>query len=259
MLFSGQICPRISMRMEGYRDETYGERMADVYDEWFPGVSDVEGTVRFLDELITGRPGRALELAVGTGRLALPLARLGHEVTGIDVSAEMLARLRAADVDGRTQAIHGDMVDDLPRGPFDLVFIAYNSLFMLTDPQRQAACFSAVAGVLATNGAFVVEAFVPYDPPREGSHIAVRSMTSERVVLDVSMTDPDAQTVSAQVVELADGQPVRLRPYRLRWSRPSELDAWATAAGLRLEARFADVHRTAFDEDSAFHISVYRR
>ena len=152
--------------MEGYRPESYGDRIADVYDELFGDVSDVPATVAFLDSLVAARPARILELAVGTGRLAIPLAGLGHHVTGIDVSAAMLARLRSADGGQRVAAVLGDMVDDLPAGPFDVVFVAFNSLFMLTDPVRQQAVFAAVATCLPPGGAFVVEAFVPWDPPR---------------------------------------------------------------------------------------------
>ncbi len=83
-------------------------------------------------------------------------------------------------------------------------------------------------------------------------------MTADRVVLAADITDPAAQIVPGQFVELVDGQPVRLRPYVLRWSRPSELDDWATAAGLRLAERFADVERAPFTDDSPFHVSVYR-
>ena len=244
--------------MEGYRPETYGEHIADVYDELFANLGDVPANVSFLDGLVAERPARVLELAVGTGRLAIPLAALGHHVTGIDVSAPMLERLAATDDDGTVTAVLGDMVDDLPAGPFDLVFVAFNSLFMLTDPDRQRQCFAAVAEVLAAGGAFAVEAFVPWDPPR-GSHVDVRSMAADRVMLSASVTDPGTQVVSGQFVELRDGHPVRLRPYVLRYSTPAELDEWATTAGLRLVERWADVERAPFTDDSAFHVSVYRR
>ena len=244
--------------MKGYQPETYGERIADVYDELFADVSDVAANVSFLDALAPRRPGRFLELAVGTGRLAIPLAALGHDVTGIDVSASMLAALSAADTDRRVTTVHGDMVDDLPAGPFDVVFVAFNSLFMLADADRQRACFAAVAAVLAAGGSFVVEAFVPWDPPRGGPHVELRSMTTDRVVLAADLTDSVNQTVNGQFIELVDGQPVRLRPYVLRWSRPAELDAWAAATGLRLGERFADVRRAPFTDDSPFHVSVYR-
>jgi SAM-dependent methyltransferase len=233
--------------------------MADVYDELFGEITDAGTTVAFLDSLLPRRPADVLELAVGTGRLALPLAAIGHRVCGVDVSAAMLDRLRAADPAGTVHTVCGDMVDDLPDGPFDLAFVAFNSLFMLADPDRQRACFAAVADVLTPGGAFVVEAFVPWDPPRGGSHVEVRSMTADRVVLATNVTDVAAQTVRGQFVELADGAPVRLRPYVLRWSYPAELDSWAGAAGLALTERFADVERSPFTDDSPFHISVYRR
>ena len=253
-----RACSTIGMRMRGYQPESYGEGIADVYDEWFGDVGDVAATVAFLDSLAAERPGRFLELAAGTGRLAIPLAEVGHDVTAVDISAAMLDRLRAADPAGRVKAIRGDMVDDLPDGHFDVVFVAFNSLFMLADPGRQAACFAAVARRLAPGGAFVVDAFVPWDPPRGGPHFDVRTLAADRVVLDFTVTDADAQTVAGHYVELVDGQPVRLRPHELRWSRPAELDEWATAAGLVLAERLADVHRTEFTDDSPFHVSVYR-
>ena len=129
---------------------------------WFRRPGDVAANVSIPRRAssLTGRRG-ILELAVGTGRLAIPLAGLGHHVTGVDVSDEMLDRLAVADVDGAVTAVLGDMVDDLPPGPFDLVFVAFNSLFMLVDPVAgNAACFAAVARVLAPDGAFAVEAFV---------------------------------------------------------------------------------------------------
>jgi SAM-dependent methyltransferase len=253
-----QVCPRIGMRMHGYRPESYGEGIADVYDEWFGGVGDVAATVSFLDSLVPHRQGRFLELAAGTGRLAIPLADLGHDVTGIDVSTAMLDRLHAADPGRRVRTIHGDMVDDLPAGPFDVVFVAFNSLFMLTDPSRQAACFVAVAARLAPAGAFVVDAFVPWEPPRGGPHFDVRALAADRVVLDFTVTDAIAQTVAGHYVELIDGEAVRLRPHELRWSRVAELDQWAAAAGLAVGERYGDVARADFTDDSSFHISVYR-
>jgi SAM-dependent methyltransferase len=245
--------------MEGYRPESYGDRIAEVYDELFGDVSDVPATVAFLDGLVAARPARILELAVGTGRLAIPLAACGHDVTGIDISAAMLDRLRVADVDQRVTGVLGDMVDDLPAGPFDLVFVAFNSLFMVADADRQRQCFTAVAQVLSPGGAFVIEAFVPWDPPHGRSNIEVRSITADRVVLVADLTDPASQTVRGQFVELTDGQPVRLRPFVLRYSTPAELDGWAEAAGMRLAERHADVEGAPFTDDSPFHVTVFRR
>ena len=234
--------------MRDYRAESYGDGIADVYDDWYHAVSDVDATVGFLDEVSRratgGEPANVLELAAGTG---------------LDISEPMLDRLRSADTDQRVTSVVGDMVDDVPPGPFDVVFVAYNSLFMLTEPERQAACFSAVASVLAPAGVFVVEAFVPDDPPRRGHATDIRMLTADRVVLAVSITDPDTQQVTGQYVDLVHGQPVRLRPYFLRYSTPIELDSFAAEAGLRLEQRFQDVYREPFGEESGTHISVYER
>ena len=257
--------------MEGYRSESYGERFAEVYDEMYAdvtrgGVSDVPATTRFLDRLVRdatgGAPGHVLELAAGTGRLAIPMAELGHDVTALDISPDMLGQLRRKDADrstgGRITTVVGDMARDLPAGPFEIVFVAFNSLFMLTDPDDQAACFASVAPVLGERGAFVLEPFVPYDPPRPGAAFELRSMTADRVVVSISTTDPVSQVVTGQIVDLVHGRPVTLRPYVLRYSTPAELDAFAVRAGLHLAERYADFERSPFGDDSSFHVSVYR-
>lgn len=247
------------MSVKHYRPESYGEGFADVYDEWYEGVSSIDDTVALVESSSPTRPLRILELAVGTGRLAIPLARRGHDVTGVDISPDMLAVLAANDPDGLVTVVTGDMVDAIPPGPFDVVLVAYNSLFMLTEAPRQAACFAAGARVLAESGAFVVEAFVPFDPPHAGPDIALRSMTAASVVLSVTMTDPGRQLVDGQHIELRDGQPVRLRPYSLRYSTPAELDAFAASAGLTLDRRLEDVSGAPFDADaSPRHVSIYR-
>ena len=129
------------------------------------------------------RPGRFLELAVGTGRLAIPLAALRPRRHGDRCERIDARRLGATDTDQRVTTVHGDMVDDLPAGPFDVVFVAFNSLFMLADADRQRACFARRCRRARPGGAFVVEAFVPWDPPRGGPHVELRSMTTDRVVL----------------------------------------------------------------------------
>jgi SAM-dependent methyltransferase len=246
--------------MEGYRSTSYGDGFADVYDEWYPGADDVDAVVEFVAELAARSPAaRVLELGVGTGRLAIPLATRGMDVQGVDVSASMLDRLRARDPEGRVAVTAGDMVDDQPDGPFEVVLVAYNTLFNLESAERQAACFRAAAERLAPGGALVVEAFVPDDPPREGSTLEVRSMTVSEVVLSVSTHDPAGQRAHGHFVHLADGAAVRLRPWSIRYAAPAELDAMATAAGLSLHQRWEDFHRHPFTADSPRHVSVYRR
>jgi SAM-dependent methyltransferase len=160
--------------VRGYDESTYGNSFADVYDEWYRNVSRIDATVDRLRAL--GGDGPFLELGVGTGRLALPLAATGASVTGIDTSDAMLDKLAEKDPGGTVKVVRGDMVDDLPTGPFAAVFVAYNTLFNLADPERQAALFHAVSARLEVGGHFVVEAFVP-DPQRPaGSTVTVRTM-----------------------------------------------------------------------------------
>ena len=250
--------------MEGYRRSSYGDGFADVYDQWYTGLDDVEVAASVVAELAVRSAGdtrtpRVLELGVGTGRLALPIAARGVDVTGIDTSAAMLDRLRARDPDGQVKVIPGDMVDDQPEGPFDVVLVAYNTLFNLESADRQAACFGAAVPRLAPDGVLVVEAFVPEDPPREGSVIEVRSMTTSEVVLSISTHDPTRQRAEGHFVHLADGAPVRLRPWSIRYAPPAELDAMATVAGLVLRDRWEGFHRRPFGTDSTRHVSVYAR
>jgi SAM-dependent methyltransferase len=245
--------------MDGYTDSTYGDRFADVYDDWYHDVSDIGSTVDFLTELASPS-GRVLELGVGTGRLALPLSDRGVTVVGVDSSAAMLAKLAAKDSQGAVQTVLGDMVDDMPDGPFDVIFVAYNTFFGLLSAQRQAACFATVAQRLATGGAFVIEAFVPNRPDPETEHgaVTVRSITTDRVVLAVSRHDSAAQTASGQYVEITEGGGVRLRPWQIRFSAPAELDRMAAAAGLVVTERHEQFDRTPFDVDSPRHVTVYR-
>jgi SAM-dependent methyltransferase len=246
------------VRVDGYDDRTYGRAFADVYDAWYQGVSDVGATVAALDAMAARAAcPRVLELGAGTGRLAIPLAATGLEVHAVDASPEMLARLAASDVDDRVRATIGDMVDDLPDGPFGVVVVAYNTLFNLRSEQRQQACFAAVAQRLAADGVFVVEAFVP--DAREGDDVAVRTLTADRVVLSVSRHDPARQLAEGHFVELSEAGGVRLRPWAIRWSTPAELDAMATAAGLELRSRWSDFGGAPFAGDSVTHVSTYAR
>ena len=247
--------------MQGYDASSYGDGFADVYDDWYQGISDVEVTVVELLDLAGGGP--VLELGVGTGRLAVPLAEAGLAsgltVVGIDASAAMLARLAWRDPGSLVTTVHGDMRYDLPDGPFGLVFAAYNTLFNLTDEGAQARCFVDVAERLRPGGRFVVEAFVPDDPPRWGDSVTVRSIAADRVVLSISVADPDHQSAAGQFVELTEAGGVRLRPWSIRYSTPAQLDDFGRAAGFALEQRWESFGRTPFDDESARHVSVYRR
>jgi len=244
--------------VHGYDSTSYGDGFADVYDEWYADVTDVAATVQRMVEL-AGPAGRVLELGVGTGRLAAPMVGAGLRVVGIDSSAAMLARIPAQPDGGQVTALLGDMVGDLPDGPFDACLVAYNTLFNLLDAAEQQRCFHAVAERLRPGGSFVVEAIVPDPAAPAGGDVSVRSMTADRVVLSVSDHRPGEQRTSGQFVELTEAGGVRLRPWSIRWAPPAELDSMAAAAGLTLAERFADMAGAPFDDDADHHVSIYRR
>jgi SAM-dependent methyltransferase len=201
-----------------------------------------------------------LELGVGTGRLAVPMASAGLSVVGIDSSEAMLAKLSERDPGRLVDAVQGDITSDLPVGPFDVVLIAYNTIFNLLGEHDQPRLFQHVAERLAPDGAFVVEAFVPdSDGAAPSSEVTVRSMTVDHVVLSVSVNRRDQQLAEGQFVQFSQDGGVRLRPWSIRWSTPEQLDAMATAAGLRLDTRFGEMGGTPFTDDSAQHVSIYRR
>ncbi|HLM18865.1 MAG TPA: class I SAM-dependent methyltransferase [Acidimicrobiia bacterium] len=247
--------------MKDYGDSTYGDAFVDVYDEWYLGITDVDSSVSALADL-AAHSGDApiVELGVGTGRLAIPLAeRVGpRTLWGIDTSEAMLAAL-AAKRHGLVRAVHGDMVDALQQipGAIGLVFVAYNTFFNLGSAERQQRCFNAVASRLHDDGRFVIEAFVPDDPPRSGDHIEVKTLTADRVVLSVTRYDGDAHVAEGQFVELTERGGVRLRPWSIRYASPQELDAMAAHAGLRVSERWETFRGDPFTADSPSHVTVY--
>jgi SAM-dependent methyltransferase len=243
--------------MRGYDPTSYGDGFADVYDEWYADISDIDATVAALVPLANGLP--LLELGIGTGRLALPLAAAGLDVSGVDTSAAMLDKLRAKPGGERIHATIGDMASGLPPGPFGIVFVAYNTFFSNMSADAQQDCFNAVATRLASGGRFVIEAFVPGDPPKSGSDIAVRSIAADRVVLSVSVHHPETQIAEGQYVEITEAGGVKLRPWSIRYATPEQLDTMALAAGLALESRSSDWTGGAFDTLSSHHVSIWRR
>jgi SAM-dependent methyltransferase len=239
---------------EGYDAASYGDRVADVYDQLFH-PPDTDAAVACLAELAAS--GRALELAVGTGRLAIPLAQRGIAVSGIDASEAMVAKLRAKPGGEEIPVAIGDFADVDVDGRFSLIFIAYSTFFVLLDPTVQRRCFERVAAHLDPGGRFVVEAFVP-DPGRfeRGQHMEVTQVALDYAVLSVSRHDASTQRVDSLLVRVSDNG-IRTWPVRLRYSYPSELDLMAERAALRLEQRWGGWGREPFTGDSVKHVSVY--
>ena len=239
--------------MNSYSDETYGEHMAGVYDDWFPDY-DREAIDTLAD---LARGGRALELGIGTGRFALPLSAKGVEVHGIDAAPSMLSRLHAKPGSDRVTVTQGNFAEVGVDGKFELVYVVFNTIFALSSQDEQVRCFRNVAAHLAPGGCFVIEAFVPDLRRFKGGQVnwATR-VTTDLVELDVGNHDAAAQRVVSQKVVFSDGK-VRLYPIQIRYAWPSEMDLMAQLAGLRLRERWSNWKRDSFTSESTKHISVY--
>lgn len=237
---------------------SYGEAFADVYDEWYGDVSDVGATVDTVVALAGDGP--VLELGIGTGRLALPLAARGLEVHGIDASPAMVERLRAKPGGSAIPVTIGDFADVEPEhpGPFSVVLATYNTLFNLTTPDAQRRCFANAARRLSPRGALVIEAFVPSpEPDGTDGQVTPSVIEATRVVLQVTRRHPATQTVEGSTISITEAG-IRLRPWHIRYAPPAELDAMAAGAGLALAARSAGWRVEPFTSDSSRHVSIYR-
>jgi SAM-dependent methyltransferase len=240
--------------MNFYSDETYGEHVAGVYDEWFANYDP--HAIDVLAELARG--GRALELGIGTGRFALPLSAKGVGVHGIDAAPSMIERLRAKPGGDRIPVTQGSFADVPVEGEFSLVYIVFNTLFALSSQDEQVRCFRNVAAHLSRDGCFVIEAFVPDVTRFTGGQVNwATKVTTDEVQLDVGQHDRATQRVNSQRVVITDGN-VRLYPVQIRYAWPSELDLMAQLAGLHLRERWSDWQREPFSSESGNHISIYQ-
>ncbi|MBK5222699.1 MAG: class I SAM-dependent methyltransferase [Acidimicrobiia bacterium] len=246
----------------------YGTSFADVYDDWYAEITDVAATADHVAELArspadpagTGAR-RVLELGVGSGRIALPLVERGLHVVGIDSSPSMLDLLRAKPGAAAIELHEADMAapDLVAPGPFAVVLVTFNTFFNLDDAARQQRCLEGVARILAPGGSLVVEAFVPADPPdRVERDLSTARVSLDRLVLTATEHDPASQTVTGQHVDITDAG-IRLRPWRIRYATPAQLDEMAATAGLRLADRHAGWSGEPFDDDSNLHVSRYVR
>jgi SAM-dependent methyltransferase len=244
----------------GFDAGTYGRSFADVYDQWYPTDDDSVAAAALVSAL-AGDGGHVLELGVGTGRLALLLAERGCRVTGIDSSDEMLRVLRSKDPDGRVTALIGDLTDarSWPDAIVDVVLAANNLLCNLADTAAQRRTIELSAARLRPGGHLVVEAFVPAPIDDRSRALEVREVRHDGVTLIASAADADTGAVNGAHIELTDGAPVRVRPWRILPVWPVELDRWATDVGLMRTARHADWSRTPFDAEGARQVAVYRR
>lgn len=241
--------------MKGYEPlMSFGEAAAKAHDR----RGDEEAAVAFLAQLAGAGP--VLELAIGTGRIALPLAARGVSVDGVDLSPAMVERLRAKPGGERLSVTIGDLADVPVPGRYRLVFVVWNSLFNLLSQSDQVRCFQNVAAHLTEDGRFVVEAYVPAFLHRLSNDQLVEAEAIElgEVRLDVLRHDAAAQRIEESHVSLSPAG-VRLHPVVQRYAWPSELDLMAQLAGLRLLERWGGFGREPFDAASRLHVSVYGR
>jgi SAM-dependent methyltransferase len=251
--------PNATARSDASPD--YGASFADVYDEWYGTITDAEATAaRVADLARLAGNDRVLELGVGSGRLAIPIAARGVSVTGIDSSPTMLDLLAAKHGSDAVEVIAGDMAaaDTLVRGVFGVVLIAFNTLFNLTSEAEQSACLAACRRLLAPEGSLLVEAAIPGDrPSRVERDLSTVRVEIDRVVLSATEHDPVTQVVTGQHLDVTGGG-IRLRPWRIRYLDPPQLDALAERAGLDLVERHADWIGTPLVSGDAQHVSRYR-
>jgi SAM-dependent methyltransferase len=238
-------------------DGYFGEQAAAVYDESENAAFEparIAATADFLAGLAGAGP--VLELAIGTGRIALPLAGRGLRVHGIELSAAMVRRLRAKPGGDRIDVAIGDMVTTRVPGPFSLVYLVFNTIGNLTTQDAQVGCFANAAAHLAPGGRFVIEVGVPdlrRLPP--GQTAVPFDVSAAHIGFDV-YDDLVTQSFSSHHVTFRDGRPeYDVVPFRYVW--PAELDLMARLAGLRLAERWAGWDREPFTGDSRSHVSVW--
>ncbi len=236
----------------------YGRLYADEYEGDIAASADPDPrpAVAFLAEL-AGPDARVLELAIGAGRVALPLAARGVRVEGVEGSAAMVAHLRRHPGGADLPVVIGDMADVPVDGPYTMAYLVFNTLFNLVDAEKQARCFRNVARVLEPGGTFVIEAFVP-DPADfdRDERLQMRKVTEDSATFRVHQYDRQAQTFIRQTITF-DRDGVHLSPFAMRYLWPEQIDDLAAQAGLTLSARYADWQRTPFTPASPDHISVY--
>jgi SAM-dependent methyltransferase len=236
----------------------FGERSAENYDAGSAEMFEpaVLGPVVDLLAELAG-PGAALELGIGTGRVALPLSQRGVRVHGIDLSPQMVAKLRAKPGADRIGVTIGDFATTKVDGEFRLAYLVYNTIENLTSQDEQVACFRNVAGHLEPGGYFLIEVAVP-DLQRLPPGETIRPFTVTAEHLGFDEYDLAAQRLVSHHYWIRNGQlDVFSMPFRYVW--PSELDLMARLAGMALHRRWGGWNREPFTGDSRSHVSVWRK
>lgn len=239
--------------MDGFDPATsFGPEVARRYDDDVRG--DEAETVEFLAKLAHGGP--ALEFAIGTGRIALPLAQRGIRVDGVELSHDMVTRLREKPGGAALDVTMGDMASVTAPAEYPVVYLVFNTIYNLLTQDAQVRCFENAARHLTADGRFVVEAGVPSAWVRGNQYVDVERIANAEVVLDVNRYDPVTQMLDESHVSFTNSG-VRLGQISCRLAWPSELDLMARIAGLTLVDRWSGWRSEPFTAASERHVSVY--
>jgi SAM-dependent methyltransferase len=235
---------------------SFGDDVSELYRDLQRG--DEIAAVEFLARLAGNGP--ALELAIGTGRIALPLAARGIRVEGIDISPAMVDQLRAKPGGDKIPVVIGDFADVPASGTYRLIYVVWNTLFNLLTQEDQVKCFMNVAHHLTEDGSFVIEALVPAFLYRlqNDQYVEAEAIEVNEVRLDVLRHDAGRQMIEESHVSLSPAG-IHLNPVVQRYAWPSELDLMARIAGLRLKNRWGGWSQESFGASSGTHVSVYGR
>lgn len=241
--------------MKDFRPESsFGPDVAANYDNRLRG--DEVAAAAFLADFAGGRP--ALEFAIGTGRIALPLAAKGVPVDGIEISPDMVQRLQSKPGGQQISVTLGDMTTTSMGRRYGLVYLVFNTIFNLLTADEQVRCFQNAARHLEPDGYFVVETAVPHAwiAPDQSDYVHAEYVGMDRVGFDVARYDPVSQLLEENHVTITlDG--IKMMPIVCRLITPGEMDLMARIAGLRLVQRYANWERSVFDATSKAHVSVY--
>ncbi|MFD3550391.1 class I SAM-dependent methyltransferase [Streptomyces sp. NPDC058655] len=234
----------------------YDAKLASVYDQMYPIEFDTAQAVDFISELAPPQ-GRVLELGVGNGRIALPLAARGFQVHGIDGSEAMLAELGARDPQGCVTTMLGDFTEVGTGVTFDVATLVLNTFFVAITKDQQLECLRLVREQLSPGGKFTLEAFDP--APYHGLErpdLSMRHLDEGAIMLDTLSVDR-CQQLMLGTHTIIDGGPPQTKQHLLRYAFPFEIDLLAELSGLRLMDRWEDWTKHPYTSSSLRHVSVY--
>lgn len=240
--------------MHGFEPgDSFGPEAAARYDDSPRG--DEAAAVGLLAEL--AGDGAALELAVGTGRIALPLAERGVAVDGIELSSSMVEVLRSKPGGAALDVTIGDMTSVRTGRKYEVVYLVFNTIFNLLEQDDQVRCFENAAAHLTDTGVFLVEAAVPSAWLPAQAYATPEKVELDAVTVDVCTYDPVTQILDENHVRISKDEGIRFAPISCRLAWPSELDLMARLAGLRLADRWGGWHRQPYTGKD-MHVSTYR-